>query len=212
MKNLSKFATVAVIGSVFLAGCSLDPNKYDPEEVRAETKATFAEFQTTASGFSNGQMVTDLEQLFSDVQNAVSEEDWEKFQSGFASTSDKYDALSPEGQKIVADLFRDFSPVSKFYNYDEMTDAQIATVGAMDIMILAATDENDAKAASEINEQYITVDDARHAKIQYDDPEKNETSTSRDVFLIKVDKEWKIDGAKTYEDYVTPEPAPTYSK
>lgn len=207
MKNISKLGVLIITASAALSGCALNSNHYDPEKVNTEVKLVFGEFQTTASDFTQGAMNSrGFEQLFLDIEESLSEEDLTKFKRGYASTSDKYDDLSPEGQKIAADLYRDFvSPISDFYDWSNMSDSERATIGAMNVIITSATDEKDAKSSRQLDDKAITIEDSKHVRVKYEDPDQNATNTSREVFLIKTNKGWLIDGARTYDDYVKPE-------
>lgn len=200
MKNLSRISLVAISGSLVLTGCGSNP-----EEDRADAKEVFVSYQTTASEYAQGSMADDLITLFEQIDESLSDEDRTKFQSGYESTSAKYDALSPEGQKTIADLFHETNPASDYFNYDEMTDAERATVGAMTIMVTSATQQDDVDAAKNLSDDSITVIDSRHVTINYEDAGSPETNTSRTAFLVKDGKTWKIDGDKTYDEYVKPE-------
>lgn len=200
MKNLSRISLVAISSSLIITGCGSNP-----EKDRADVKEAFISYQTASAEYSQGPMYDDLQNLFKEIDESLNEEDRKTFQSGFESTSAKYDALSPEGQKITADLYQEMTPANEYINFDGMSDAERATVGAMTIMVTSAVQDDDVTGAKSVTDEDVTLVDSRHATIDYEDPGEAETRTSRTVFLVKDGKEWKIDGAKTYEDYVKPE-------
>lgn len=202
VKTYSKLVPTAV-AVVLLAGCAQDDSKFDPEKVRADVKSTFAAYQ--AKSADSVEVVGDgLDGLTEEVENSLQDGELEIYQNS-ETVSERFESLSPETQKKLADLFTDYNPVSEFYSYDGMDDSERATLAATTLVITVATDENDVKAAKDIDESLITVTDARHAVIGYDDPDSNASGTSRDVFMVKIGDEWKIDGARTYEDFVNPE-------
>lgn len=205
MKKLSSFAVPAVIAVVFLAGCGQESGTYDPVEVRAEVKSAFAAHQSRTA--ESVELTGDgFEELYAKITAALSPDQAEIFHSTeFDTVHERFEALNPETQKALADLYEEYNPEANFYHYEELSDAGRAVLGANAIIIAVATDENDAKAAAEMEEEDIYVDDARHAWFSYDDPDDgNPDGTGRDVFMVKVGDDWKIDGAAAFEDFIEP--------
>ena len=210
--KLSTMMLSAAAVSVILTGCGGEngiedggksDSTFDQQEVRAEVRSAFAEQQEVSANAVQG-MLAGLNQLAEDRAAALGPDETEKFSGSFDTVQEQYEALNPESQKALADLYRDFNPLSEFHDYEGMADAEIAIIAANALVITSATDENDADAAAEISDDKIIVEDARDAIVYYDDPDENASGTSRAVFMTKSGGDWKIDGARTFEDYIKP--------
>ncbi|MDK1327739.1 hypothetical protein [Arthrobacter sp. zg-Y1143] len=189
--------------STALSVCGQD-SRDDPAEVRSDVRAAFAEYQSAAAKAAK-TMNENFDAYEAKFQDALSPEEMTKFKTGdYDTVEENYDALKPESQKALADFHAEFNPMSGSYHWEGMSDSDRAIIGYNSMLITAFTDENDAKAAADIADEDIMVIDARHAVIMYEDPDHDASTTSRDVFMVKVGKDWKIDGAKEFEDYVKP--------
>lgn len=205
MTKLSSLAASALITVIFLSGCGQDDSKYDPGEVRAEVRSAFAAHQSRTAE-SVQQTGEGFEELQAKLDAALSPDQAEIFHSpDFDTAQERFETLNPETQKSLADLYEEYNPESDFYHYGELPDSGRAMMGANALIIAVATDETDAKAAAEMEVDDIYVDDARHARFFYDDPGNDAQGTSRDVFMVKVGKDWKIDGDAAFEDFIKPD-------
>lgn len=205
MKKLQSALLLAVLAAgVSLTGCGQDDSKYDPEQVRSEVRDAFAGHQSRAAA-SVETTSKGFDSLQAKMKAALSPDQAEIFNStDFDTVQERFETLDPETQKTLADLYEEYNPESGFYHYEGVADSGRAILGANALIFAVATDENDAKAAGEIEDDSIYIDDARHARFAYDDPDHDAQGTSRDVFMVKVGDDWKIDGAATYADFLKP--------
>jgi hypothetical protein len=204
VKKLSTLALPALMAVGLLSGCGHDDSKYDRSEVSAEVRSAFAEHQsrTAESVERTGE---GFEELQAKIENLLTPDQADIFHSpDFDTVQERFETLNPKTQKALADLYAEYNPESDFYHYEEVSDAGRAIIGANALIIAVATDENDAKAAAEMEQDLIYVDDARHAWFSYDDPDSDAQGTSRDVFMVKVGGEWKLDGDRAFEDFIKP--------
>ena len=166
-------------------------------------RSAFAEQQEVSADAVQG-MLAGFNQLAEERAAALGPDEMGKFSDSFDTVQEQYEALNPESQKALADLYRDFNPLSEFHDYGGMADVEIAVIAANALVITSATDENDAAAAANISDDNIIVEDANNAIVYYDDPDEDASGTSRTVFMTKNGGNWKIDGERTFEDYVKP--------
>lgn len=200
MKNFSKFASLSIVAGILLTGCSSSEKEtFDAGQVRTEAKASFIEIQKK-SAESSKSVLDSVADINVKVNTSLDAVQLNEMHSS-SSLQGGYEKLSSENQKKIAEIYIEADPISEFYNYEGMSDSEKAVAGVLSLLITSMTDENDAKASESLEDADITIRDAEHVEITYEDPDQNETSTSRTVFMMKDDNGWKIDGVKTVADY-----------
>lgn len=112
------------------------------------------------------------------------------------------DSISTEGQKKVATFYKGLDPVADFYSYEGLTDSQRAGVSLTSLITTTfLTTPEVANAAREIDESDIKMVDDTHATTNFK-PGIDVENSKTQMFLVKTDAGWKIDGKKTYDQYL----------
>jgi hypothetical protein len=92
--------------------------------------------------------------------------------------------------------------VADFYSYEGLTNSQQAGVSLTSLITTTfLTTPEVANAAREIDESDVKMIDDTHATTDFKagiDVENSKT----EMYLVKTDAGWKIDGKKTYEQYL----------
>lgn len=206
MKKFSKIATVALVAGIALTGCSQNTAEPKDSDVKSDARSAFAEFQSTAA--ENAESVTDiLSDVTVKVNTSLNVIDLKKLNSE-EPLLERYESLEPENQKNIADIYTDADPVSDFYSYADMSDAEKATAGLLSLLITSFTDQKDSEAAEVIDDADMTIEDANHVTINYKDPDTDQLDTSRNVYMVKEDGKWKISAKKIVEDFDTANASP----
>jgi hypothetical protein len=201
MKTFSKLAATAVIAILALAGCSAgDESKSDTTvSAKAEIVKTVDDFYAKSIEQAPAALKT-FESGPEEMAKLISAADLKIL----GESSDPFTGLktiSPEAQKKVADFYKGLDPVTEFYDYEGLDDAEQAGVSLTSLITTTFLTSNDvAEAARKVDESNITIVDDTHATSNFR-PGVDPSSSNSQMFLIKTDKGWKIDGKKTYDQY-----------
>lgn len=205
MKKLSKIAAVALVAGFALTGCSQNVESSD-SDARSEAREVFREFQEVAAENSES-VATTLTEVTTKVNTSLDVVELKKLNSE-EPLLERYGSLEPENQSKIAKIYTDADPVSEFYSYENMNDAEKATAGLISLLITSFTDEKDAEAVATISDDDITVTDPTHVIINYTDPDGEQLTTSREVHMVKDGDTWKLDAKKMVEMFNTANAAP----
>jgi hypothetical protein len=201
MKIISKLACIVAIAALTLTGCSATSGASQPTlSPSGEVAKTVDEFYAKSiekapeavKSFDKGP--TQMAELLSPEDIKILGDSEDPFTG--------LDSISPEGQKKVAAFYKGLDPVADFYSYEGLTESQRAGVSLTSLITTTfLTTPEVANAAREIDESDIKMIDDTHASTNFKpgiDAEKSKT----EMFLIKTDSGWKIDGKKTYDQYL----------
>lgn len=199
MKTFAKLAGAAIIASFALSGCAPAAAPPAPLSPAAEVVSTIDAFYDksiekapeAANTFNSGP--EEMGKLLSPEDLKILDESSDPF-TGLNS-------ISPEAQKQVADLYKGLDPVSEFYNYEGMSDSEVAGVALTSLITTTFLESAEvAEAARNVNESNVTIVDENHAVSNFKAGVDVENSQD-EMYLVKTDAGWKIDGRKTYDEY-----------
>lgn len=200
MKIFSKLAASVILSTLALTGCAISAPVAPPSPA-AEVVKTVDDFYTKSIENAPAA-VKSFDKGPTQMADLLSAEDIKIL----GDSSDPFtglDSISPEGQTKVADFYKGLDPVADFYNYDGLTKSQQAGVSLTSLITTTfLTSPDVAEAARKVDESNITITDETHATSNFKPGIDAENSKS-EMYLIKTDAGWKIDGKKTYEQYLS---------
>lgn len=199
MKIILKLSAVASVALLTLTGFTQGQN---PESLNQTS-----EIEQTMSSFYAKSIETapearnSVKSASAQLKEVVSVEDNNILKSSKDIFS-KLENISSDGQTKVAKFYKDKNPVDEYYSFEGLNDSQIAAVSLLSLITTAYyTDPELAKDAKEINKDHFTLIDSTHASVRFNS-EPFIDSYRYDTYLVKTDAGWKIDGKKTYDQYV----------
>lgn len=200
MKIISKLAAAGIIAAFALTGCApaVDGPSI-PLSPASEVAKTVDDFYARSIEKAP-EAVKSFEDGPKEMAALLSPEDLKTLgdsQDPFTGLN----SISPDAQTKVADFYKNLDPVADFYNYDGMTKAEQAGVSLTSLITTTflATAEV-ANAARQVDESYITMIDDTHATSKFK-PGADAAASKTDMYLVKTDSGWKVDGKKTYDQY-----------
>lgn len=201
MKIISKLAAAAAIAAFVLTGCSATPKTEQPTlSPVGEVAKTVDEFYTKSIEKAP-EAVKSFESGPEQMAKLLSAEDIKTLNE----SSDPFtglDSISVEGQTKVSDFYKELDPVSEFYSYEGLTNSQKAGLSLTSLITTTfLTSPDVANAAREIDESNIKMIDDTHATSNFK-PGIDAENSKTEMYLIKTDAGWKIDGKKTYDQYL----------
>jgi hypothetical protein len=201
MKIISKLAGLMAITALALTGCSpVQDAQPAPASPASEVAKTVHEFYVKSVEAAPAA-VKSFDKGPTQMAELLSDEDIKKL----SDSEDPFtglDSISHEGQVKVAKFYRDLDPVGDFYSYEGLNDSQKAGVSLTSLVSTTfLTTPEVANAAKEVGEANVTMIDDTHAKSNFKAGINTENSTT-DMYLVKTDAGWKIDGKKTYDQYI----------
>lgn len=197
MKTFPKFAAAVALAAFALSGCA--PQAAPAPTPVSEVASTVDKFfdksietaPTATATFNSGP---------DKMADVLSAEDLRIL----GESTDPFtglNSISPEGQTAVANLYKDLDGVSEFYSYEGMTDAEVAGIALTSLITTTFLESKEvAEAAQNVNESNITMVDETHAISNFK-PGADTKESNSEMYLIKTDEGWKIDGKKTYDAY-----------
>lgn len=199
MKIISKLAAAAIIAAFALTGCAPAAPAPVVLSPAAEAAKTVDEFYAKSIE-SAPAAVKSFEEGPKQMAELLSAEDIKTL----GESSDPFtglNSLSPDGQTKVADFYKNLDPVADYYSYEGLTKSQQAGVSLTSLITTTfLTTPEVAGAAREISESNITIVDDTHATSNFK-PGVDAESSKTEMYLVKTDAGWKIDGKKTYDEY-----------
>lgn len=198
MKTFAKLAAAAAIAAFALTGCApaAAPPELTPTE---EVVNTVNEFYETSIEKAPEALNT-FDSGPEEMAKLLTPEDL-KILGEATDPFTGLNSISPEAQTKVADFYKSLDPVSEFYSYEGLTDAEQAGVALTSLITTTfLTSEEVAEAARKTDASNITILDETHATSNFKPGVDAENSKS-EMYLVKTDDGWKIDGKKTYDQY-----------
>lgn len=199
MKIILKLSLVASVAILTLTSCSSGQNS-------ASLNPT-SEIEQTMSSFYAKSIKTapearkSFESASAQLEEVVSAEDNDVLKSSHDVFS-KFENISSEGQTKVANFYKKRNPVDEYYSFEGLNNAQVAAVSLLSLITTAFyADHEVVNDSKEINKDHFTIIDDTHASVRFNS-EPSPDSSRYDTYLVKTDAGWKIDGKKTYDQYV----------
>jgi hypothetical protein len=199
MKIILKLAVVASVAILTLTSCSSGDNPASLNQT--------SEIEQTMSSFYAKSIETAPEARKSvtnasaQLEEVVSVEDNDVLKSSHDIFS-KLENISSEGQTKVADFYKKRNPVDEYYSFEGLNNAQVAAVSLLSLITTALyADPEVANDSKGIDKDHFTIIDDTHASVRFN-PEPSIGGSKYDTYLVKTDAGWKIDGKKTYDQYV----------
>lgn len=201
MKIISKLTGIAAIAVIALTGCSQPQEKYpEPPAASTEVANTVHDFYVKSVD-SAPAAVKSFDKGPTQMAELLSPEDVKKLNEA-PDPFTGLDNISHDGQVKVAKFYRDLDPVGDFYSYDGLNDSQKAGVSLTSLVSTTFLSSPDvAAAAKSVGVGNVTLVDDTHAKVNFKAGVDVDQSGSN-LYLVKTDAGWKIDGKKTYEQYL----------
>lgn len=201
MKIIAKLAAVGIIAAFALTGCSGAPEASQPTLSPAGEVAKTVDDFYAKSIEKAPEAVKSFDKGPVQMAELLSPEDI-KILGDSKDPFTGLDSISPEGQKKVAAFYKDLDPVADFYSYDGLSDSKRAGVSLTSLITTTfLTTPEVANAAREIKESDIKMVDDTHATTNFK-PGIDLENSKTEMFLVKTDAGWKIDGKKTYDQYL----------
>lgn len=199
MKIILKLSVVASVAIFALTSCSSGQSPSSLNQI--------SEIEQTMSSFYAKSIETapearkSVENASVQLKEVVSAEDNDVLKSSHDIFS-KLENISTEGQTEVANFYKKRNPVDEYYSFEGLNNAQVATVSLLSLINTALyTDPEVANDSKEIDKDHFTIIDDTHASVRFN-AESSLDSSKYDTYLVKTDDGWKIDGKKTYDQYV----------